>query len=204
MNFGDFFIPQKSLKMRDVLEKMRECGKLPNLRDFPHDCGMVDTYEALSMFEAPRAILPHVLCRVKLTRMRHSLGVSVAKNIISNAAYLHQVAYVIHYNLWMILPFHVQPSISCRYDDKGTFYNTFRLNALSCKKESPSPEFVSRRDAAGSRPREEEEEEEEEEERLLWQINNNTMLYMISFATETPIKTCNMSLAWEPPYNIMI
>ena len=47
-------------------------------------------------------------------------------------------------------------------------------------------------------------EEEEEEERLLWQINNNTMLYMISFATETPIKTCNMSLAWEPPYNIMI
>ena len=44
------------------------------------------------------------------------------------------------------------------------------------------------------------EEEEEEEERLLWQINNNTMLYMISFAKETPIKTCNMSLAWEPPY----
>ena len=44
------------------------------------------------------------------------------------------------------------------------------------------------------------EEEEEEEEHLLWQINNNTMLYMISFAKETPIKTCNMSLAWEPPY----
>ena len=43
-------------------------------------------------------------------------------------------------------------------------------------------------------------EYEEEEERLLWQINNNTMLYMISFAKETPIKTCNMSLAWEPPY----
>ena len=43
-NFGDFFLPQKSLKMRDVLGKMRECGKLPNLRDFPHDCGMVDTY----------------------------------------------------------------------------------------------------------------------------------------------------------------
>ena len=43
-------------------------------------------------------------------------------------------------------------------------------------------------------------EEEEEEERLLWHINNNTMLYMISFAKETPIKTCNMSLAWEPPY----
>ena len=43
-NFGDYFLPQKSLKMRDVLEKMRECGKLQNLRDFPHDCGMVDTY----------------------------------------------------------------------------------------------------------------------------------------------------------------
>ena len=45
VNFGDFFLPQKSLKMRDVLEKMWECGKLPNLRDFPHDCGMVDTYD---------------------------------------------------------------------------------------------------------------------------------------------------------------
>ena len=26
---------------------------------------------------------------------------------------------VIHYKSWMILPFHVQPSISCRYDGKG-------------------------------------------------------------------------------------
>ena len=31
-------------KMRDVLEKMRECGKDVKMRDFPHDCGMVDTY----------------------------------------------------------------------------------------------------------------------------------------------------------------
>ena len=44
--FRRFFLPQKSLKMRDVLEKMRECGKLQNLRDFPHDCGMVDTYDS--------------------------------------------------------------------------------------------------------------------------------------------------------------
>ena len=49
--FRRFFLPQKSLKMRDVLEKMRECGKLPNLRDFPHDCGMVDTY-ALCGFDS--------------------------------------------------------------------------------------------------------------------------------------------------------
>ena len=42
--FGDFFLPKKTLKMRDVLEKMRDRGKIPNLRDFPHDCGMVDTY----------------------------------------------------------------------------------------------------------------------------------------------------------------
>ena len=27
---------------------------------------------------------------------------------------------------------------------------------------------------------------------------------MIGLATETPIKTCNMSLAWEPPYNDII
>ena len=51
---------------------------------------------------------------------------------------------------------------------------------------------------------------EEEEERLLWQ--NKCALYtiiiqsidMIGLATETPIKTCNMSLAWEPPYNDII
>ena len=50
----------------------------------------------------------------------------------------------------------------------------------------------------------------EEEERLLWQ--NKCALYtiiiqsidMIGLATETPIKTCNMSLAWEPPYNDII
>ena len=55
-------------------------------------------------------------------------------------------------------------------------------------------------DILGFRERHDQNGEEEEEERLLWQINNNTMLYMISFAKETPIKTCNMSLAWEPPY----
>ena len=27
----------------------------------------------------------------------------------------------------MILPFHVQPSISCRYDGKGTFYNHWQI-----------------------------------------------------------------------------
>ena len=46
----------------------------------------------------------------------------------------------------MIFPFLVQPSISCRYDGKGTFYNIFQPNV--CKKQSP--EFVSRRDADGS------------------------------------------------------
>ena len=30
--------------MRDVLAKMRECGKGVKMRDFPHVCGMVDTY----------------------------------------------------------------------------------------------------------------------------------------------------------------
>ena len=58
-NFGDFFLPQKSLKMRDVLEKMRECGKLPNLRDFPHDCGMVDTY-VLSSFSPVSLVNNHL------------------------------------------------------------------------------------------------------------------------------------------------
>ena len=30
--------------MRDVLGKIRECGKYVKMRDFPYDCGMVDTY----------------------------------------------------------------------------------------------------------------------------------------------------------------
>ena len=30
--------------MWDVLAKMRECGKDVKMRDFPHDCGMVDAY----------------------------------------------------------------------------------------------------------------------------------------------------------------
>ena len=30
--------------MRDVLAKMWECGKEAKMRDFPHDCGTVDTY----------------------------------------------------------------------------------------------------------------------------------------------------------------
>ena len=33
--------------MRDVLGKMRECGKYVKMRDFPHDCVMVDTYGIL-------------------------------------------------------------------------------------------------------------------------------------------------------------
>ena len=39
--------------MRDVLGKMRECGKVPNLRDFPHDCGMVDTYAFVHLTDSP-------------------------------------------------------------------------------------------------------------------------------------------------------
>ena len=38
--------------MRDVLEKMRECGKYVKMRDFPHDCGMVDTYDNAAVFRA--------------------------------------------------------------------------------------------------------------------------------------------------------
>ena len=40
----NFFFKIKP-KMRDVLGKMRECGKYVKMRDFPHDCGMVDTYD---------------------------------------------------------------------------------------------------------------------------------------------------------------
>ncbi len=36
--------------MRGVLEKMRECGKYVKMRDFPHDCVMVDTYGNKAFF----------------------------------------------------------------------------------------------------------------------------------------------------------
>ena len=41
--------------MRDVLGKMRECGKYIKMRDFPHNCGMVDTYDVECL-----AIMNHV------------------------------------------------------------------------------------------------------------------------------------------------
>ena len=40
-----FLVLKIKPKMRDVLGKMRECGKYVKMRDFPHDCGMVDTYD---------------------------------------------------------------------------------------------------------------------------------------------------------------
>ena len=39
--------------MLDVLGKMRECGKYIKMRDFPNDCGMVDTY-AMFMVRTPK------------------------------------------------------------------------------------------------------------------------------------------------------
>ena len=35
--------------MQDVLAKMRECRKDVKMRDFPHDCGMVDTYGPVNL-----------------------------------------------------------------------------------------------------------------------------------------------------------
>ena len=55
--FRRFFSPPKKPKNAGCFgKKMRECGKLPNLRDFPHDCGMVDTY-AISISILSRQIV---------------------------------------------------------------------------------------------------------------------------------------------------
>ena len=43
--FSDFCYFEIKPEMRDVLAKMRECGREAKMRDFPHDCGTVDTYE---------------------------------------------------------------------------------------------------------------------------------------------------------------
>ena len=42
--FSDFCYFEIKPDMRDVLAKMRECGREAKMRDFPHDCGTVDTY----------------------------------------------------------------------------------------------------------------------------------------------------------------
>ena len=43
--FSDFSYFEIKPEMRDVLAKMRECGKQAKTRDFPHDRGTVDTYD---------------------------------------------------------------------------------------------------------------------------------------------------------------
>ena len=48
--FSDFFNFEINPEMRDVLAKMRECGKYAKMRDFPHDCGTVDTYVILHCY----------------------------------------------------------------------------------------------------------------------------------------------------------
>ena len=47
LNLLRFFCFDIKPEMRDVLGKMRECGKYAKMLDFPHDCGTcgaVDTY----------------------------------------------------------------------------------------------------------------------------------------------------------------
>ena len=66
--------------MRDVLGKMRECGKYIKMRDFPHDCGMVDTYGTLS------------LCYLIKSKRRKpaTLKMNYLGNIISGATCVQQ------------------------------------------------------------------------------------------------------------------
>ena len=45
--FSDFCYFEIKPEMRDVVAKMRECGREAKMRDFPHDCGTVDTYVIL-------------------------------------------------------------------------------------------------------------------------------------------------------------
>ena len=63
--------------MRDVLGKMRECGKYVKMRDFPHDCGMVDTYALLNNNTTPNS-------NIKLT-LTLSLTHNRTANIIPNS-----------------------------------------------------------------------------------------------------------------------
>ena len=44
IDFRDFFSSQNYAKNAGRSSKMRECGKVAKMRDFPHECGMVDTY----------------------------------------------------------------------------------------------------------------------------------------------------------------
>ena len=53
--FRRFFSPPKKPKNAGCFGKNAGMRKLPNLRDFPHDCGMVDTYVCADY----RTFIPH-------------------------------------------------------------------------------------------------------------------------------------------------
>ena len=55
--------------MRDVLGKMRECGKDIKMRDFPHDGWMVDAYILTGLMTG------HVFMRNKNVQMNLALQV---------------------------------------------------------------------------------------------------------------------------------
>ena len=59
-DFQRFFYFEIKPEMRDDLVKMRECGKKAKLRDLPHDCGMVDTYDEIWLTDEPRQDRSHV------------------------------------------------------------------------------------------------------------------------------------------------
>ena len=73
--------------MLDVLGKMRECGKYIKMRDFPHDCGMVDTYDIV----VPMSLMSYFTCIIL---------------IVSVHSQIH-----LHYALYVHILFQIGPAV---------------------------------------------------------------------------------------------
>ena len=61
------FVSQNKGKNAGRSRKMRECGKEAKMRDFPHDCGMVDTYDIGEIYPAMKCGLSRKRGRVNAT-----------------------------------------------------------------------------------------------------------------------------------------
>ena len=65
------FVSQNKAEKRDVLGKMRECEKYVKRRDFPHDCGTVDTYEVRMLTKPQSLIVSLYMASRSILIMRH-------------------------------------------------------------------------------------------------------------------------------------
>ena len=99
--FSDFCYFEIKPEMRNVFAKMRECGKYAKLRDFPHDCGTVDTYavnwKAFLRSNTNTEELFHYLseCVQACETGRKVIISTKEETIVTNQNYMNEVKYLL-------------------------------------------------------------------------------------------------------------